>query len=211
MRWIMPTIAMAVVMPVAARTLPPKDECAAVKDFQPARQRLMAAIKARDSAALVKLVSPAISWSFGDNRGKAGFINQWGLQNGKPSKIWAELDRMAPLGCAVDKQVIYFPYLASRMPDGDSLFVTVGTNINLRAGPSKAANAITSLSWEVVTRIEMPENKPLVSDEEWTRVRTDKGLTGYVARRYLREGYDFRMVFEKEKGQWMMTAFVNGD
>jgi hypothetical protein len=207
---IMPLLLM--VIPCAnAKTFPPRDECAGVRDFQPVWQRLLTAVKARDSKALLALAADDIGWSQGDNAGKAGFAQFWRLQDGKKSRIWTELDRIVTLGCAVDGRDLTIPYLASRLPEGadhNIYLVVTGTNVNLRSGPSATANVITQLSWEVVVEVEAPRIKVA---EGWSRIQTGQGLTGYISTPYLRSADDYKAVFQHYKGQWLITAFVEGE
>jgi uncharacterized protein YgiM (DUF1202 family) len=197
-----------------AKTLPPKFECDAVKDFQPARQALLKAVKARDANALLALTSPNISWSFGDDdEGKPGFIRNWKLANpktAKTSEIWVALDEVIKLGCSVDGGDIAMPHMFFRMTGSDQgvgiMNLVTGTKVNLRSSPSKTGKIITQLNWEVVEAVESGDMA-----DGWQKVKTDAGQIGYVSSDFLRVDIDFRAIFRKEKGKWMMAAFIAGD
>ncbi len=193
---------------------PPGDECAAIRDFAPVRAALKKAVATRNAVALLNITSPTIVWGFGDVNGtRSTFASHWGLNDPKKAKtsaIWAEMDAVMKLGCAVDDGMIAMPHMFWRLPANDigpATFLVTGTRVNLRAAPDLKARVLGALSWEVV--------EDMGGDEKgaagWRKVRTKDGRQGYIRQDFLRDGYDYRIIFAREKGRWRITAFVAGD
>ncbi len=195
------------------KTLPPKQECHAVADFAQARAAFEKSVATRDAAALLRMTSPAIQWSFGDDAGRTAFAKNWNLNDPKKaaaSKIWAELDKIVKLGCAVEDDMIAYPHMFWRVEgigNNSPAYLVTGTKVNLRAAPNVKTKSVGLLSWEVVDEI-APDPKAAVG---WILVRTDTGLRGYIRQDYVRSDYDYRVIFMKTGGVWEMTAFIAGD
>jgi hypothetical protein len=65
------------------------------------------------------------------------------------------------------------------------------------------------LDYSVVEAVADDPSAP--TPEEWQRVRTAGGRTGYVSARYLRSPIDHRALFEFRAGRWWLVAYVAGD
>jgi hypothetical protein len=71
-------------------------------------------------------------------------------------KLWRELDRVLPLGCAVQAGNLVMPsLLAHDFGDADpfGLLLVTGARVAMRAGPNAAALPLRLLSWTMVTPV----------------------------------------------------------
>jgi hypothetical protein len=193
-----------------AKQFPPRDECLSIDGYFDLRQKFEDIVKRRDAKALLAMVSPAISWSFGDDAGgKDGFGKYWSLETGKASPIWVELDQIVRLGCFVqgpDNPTMphFFGQDAGGTSPGGSALV-LGPAVNLRAEPTTASASLRKINWEVVTTQETS------ADGKWTKVKDAGGKTGYIRNDYLRGDLDYRIGFERKDKGWVISFFIAGD
>jgi hypothetical protein len=189
-----------------SRTLPPKDESGRDAQFAAFFAKFRETVKQRDTAALLRVVSPVIKNSFGGNDGAAEFREMWEIE--KPgSEVWPVLDRLLGLGGAwFDPNLYCAPYLFQKFPNDLDAFehaVVVGTGVRLRENASLAARVRAGLSFEIVRVIEM--------GEEWTEVRTLGGTNGFIASQYIYSPVGYRACFQKSGAEWRMTILIAGD
>ena len=209
-RTITAALLLTAAVPAAAERLPPRNECVADPSFAAFHARLRVIVERRDAAALLAIVPADIRASFGPDNGKAAFVRQWRLSGPAASRspIWAELARMLPLGCAVERGQPSIPYLYQRVPQARDPFETLvvtGTRVSLRAAPSAGSRSIAMLDHEILTIVQPNATRG------WAHVRTDDGRSGWVARGLLRSPVDYRALFGRQHGRWMMEALVAGD
>jgi hypothetical protein len=192
-----------------AKQIPPKDECLSIDGYFDLRQNFEGMVKRRDAKAFLAMVSPAVSWSFGDPGGKDAFAKSWKLETGKASPIWAELDQIVRLGCfnqGTDNPTMphFFGQDTGADSPGGSALV-LGPAVNLRAQPTTASASLRKINWEVVTTLEAS------ADGLWTKVKDADGKTGYIRNDYLRGDLDYRIGFERKDKGWVISFFVAGD
>ncbi len=190
----------------AAAKLPPADECGAEPRFHAFRTELADAVARRDSRLLLRVVSDDVKFSFGDDHGKAGFIANWKLDQEASSPIWAELAEVLRLGCFREKDYAASPYLFGRMPEGHDPFETVVATrpgAAVHAEPRAASKVIARLDWDVLTSKD-------AGAKPWVKVQLPTG-EGFVRADEVRSPIDYRAIFEKKNGRWMLTTFVAGD
>lgn len=192
--------------PAAAFT--PLETCNRLPGVAQFRAALIRAIRARDTAAFVALSAPRVKLDFGDGAGRAELRKRLSGADGR--KLWAELDRIVPLGCAVQGRNLIMPSIFEHEwgdVDPFDVMVVTGANVTLRAGPSATARPIRTLSWALV--------EPLSADDFEKAFRQVKvhggGPTGYIAANLLRSPLDYRMVASRVQGQWKIDAFLAGD
>jgi hypothetical protein len=189
--------------------IPPKDECLAIDGYFDLRQKLEDIVKRRDAKAFLAMVSPSISWNFGGETTKEGFIKEWKLDSGKASPIWAELDQIIRLGCfsqGPDNPTMpHFFGQNTGSDDAGIAALVLGPAVNLRAEPTTASTSLRKLNWEVVMRVEDS------ADEKWTKVKTADGKTGYIRNDYLRGDIDYRIGFDRKDKGWVISFFIAGD
>lgn len=198
----------AIALPVTAHAdkLPPRDECAADASLAAFRKAFAAAVQARDAKALLAMTAPDIEFEIGEASTRMGFAKEWALDTPAKSKLWAELDAILPLGCALDPGLASMPYMYARMPPNrENVDAIPGRpRVNLRVAPALDAKVVRLLDWDLLTVID--ESHP-----GWTHVKLDDSTEGYVSSDLIRNAYSYRALFKKRGGKWMMTAFVAGD
>lgn len=194
------------------KKLPPVDEAAKDPSFFVFRSRLIEAVAAHDAGQIVSLLSPKIMNNFGGNGGIDEFKQQWRPED-KESKLWVELGRVLSLGGKFMQDGGFAaPYYYAAWPDDGSIdafewVAIVGANIRVREKADANSAVIGRLSFELVRIEEQQDGAP----EEWTKVKLADGSKGFVATRFTGSGVGWRAVFDKENGEWRMTAFVAGD
>ena len=192
-----------------ARTLPARDECTSLSGFTQFRARLEAAVARRDTAFLLSIVDPKITFNFGGGSGQAAFAWEWKLKGREPSPIWQELAQMLLLGCASDEGTASMPYLFSRFPDDLDAFeggvVVVKPGARLWTRPN-ARPTLTIPLWTVIEQSEVPGER-----ESWRKVTLPGGRSGFARNADVRSPIDYRVIFERRKGRWVMTSFIAGD
>jgi hypothetical protein len=197
------------------RKLYPVDEAAKDPAFFTFRARLIQAVQRRDATYLLSILSPKISNSFGGSEGVAEFKEMWKPELSQ-SKVWTELAKVLSLGGAFDKDGSFSaPYLHARWPetegDGFEVGVIVGENVRVRATPQITASVIQNLSFDIVDVPDWQTAKARGEKRNWVKIKLSDGQTGYVAEEFIRSPIDYRAVFEKKDGRWLMTAFIAGD
>lgn len=194
----------------APTRLPPTDQCASEPGFGKFRDALKRAVDARDGDDLLALLAPDVLVNFGGESGRDAFARQWDLKAGVPDDLWKQLGAILVLGCAKSTGALVMPSLAMQFDsDADEdvfdKMVVISSATALRALPDAASAPVASLSWDVVTALERRHQ------DDWVRVQLADGRKGWVATSTLRSPLDYRAIFEKRGGRWMITAFVAGD
>lgn len=191
--------------PRSAVTLRPVDQAAMQPDFFTFRARLQTAIAARDDAALLAAVDPAIQLSFGGDDGIEELKKQ--LRDPKGT-MWADLGAALALGGTFSSATTFTaPYVFAAWPDGVDSFECVavlGDRVRVRQTLAADSAVVGTASYEIVQRIPLDRDEPV-------RVRLASGVTGFVAAPFVRSPIDRRAIFERIGGRWVMRAFVAGD
>ncbi|MEO5586375.1 MAG: hypothetical protein ABIQ81_01635 [Novosphingobium sp.] len=196
----------AATVPVTTGRFTPLETCNRLPGAAAFRTALAAAVRQRNAAALVALASPNVKLDFGDGSGAAELRQR--LAGAEGRKLWRELDRIVPLGCAVQQGNLAIPSMFThdfRALDPFDIMVVTGVRVPLRATAGPAARPLRLLSWTVVT--------PLSGDDSakpYRRVRLGR-QTGYVEAAKLRSPLDYRMIVSRGWGGWKIDAFLAGD
>lgn len=192
-----------------AEPLPPVDEAVRQPGFFSFRAQLMKTVAARDTQALLSIVSPHVRSSFGGDDGIDEFRRSWALDSAG-SRFWQEMAAVLALGGSFQGPHRFVaPYTYSEWPVTEDAFThvaVIGSNVNVRAEPRLGAAVIGSASFETLRSLE-----PGGETGNWTHVMLPDGRAGYIANRYIRSPVDYRAIFEKEYGRWWLTVFVAGD
>lgn len=197
--------AFALTPPAGAQTLPPRDECGANAEFARFRADLLDIIVRRDRARLLAILSDDIRFSFGSEVGDHDFAAEWGLATPETSGLWTALANTLVLGCARDDGRMVSPYLFSRMPGGVDPYFSGVARPGARLSAARSDEGEGPLiSWAIIEE---------VADEAdgWSRVRLADGRSGYVESGEVLRTLDYRAIFERRNGRWLMTAFIAGD
>ena len=187
--------------------LPPRDGCAQDASFKLFRSELVAAIAKKDAERLLSLTANDIEFSFGDGAGKADFIANWKLARPEESAIWAHLAEALQLGCGAVGDYLGAPSMFIDFPETLDAFdhvVAAGTGITAHAEPRAGSQVLAWLDWHILPTIEEEGG-------DWVKVRLADDRPAYVKRDEVRSPLDYRAIFQKRDGRWLMTAFVAGD
>lgn len=204
-------IAFAIAAALAAATpaqLPPVDRCQGEAGFDQFRAALSDAVARKDPAALRRLVADDVRSNFGGDGSWDEFASTWGLDEPQKSELWKEMQEVMALGCArTGDGGRVFPGLFEDMGDEADPFelVVVRPGAPLHAAPDKNASATRTLDWASALAIEGP------APENWVKVRSLSGETGWVESDFVISPLDYRLVSEIRDGRWRVTAFVAGD
>lgn len=196
----------ATTVPTSAGRFTPLETCNRLPGAAAFRASLASAVRRRDARALVGLASPHVKLDFGEGSGTAELRRRLAGPEGR--KLWGELDRILPLGCAAQQGNLAIPGIFARdFGDLDpfDMMVVTGARVPLFAAPRARSRALRLLSWVVV--------KPLSGDDfakPYRRVQIGR-QTGYVATEKLRSPLDYRIVAGRTRGQWKIDAFLAGD
>lgn len=202
----------------AAQVAPlvPRDDGARDPSFLTFRGRLLEALAARDTAAVLGAFAPDARLSFGDAPpGPAGVRAVWlGARRYDGLSLWPTLARVVGTGSVRSPEgLLTAPYTYDGLPAGLDAFthgVVVGENVTVRAAPSSEAEALTRLSYAIVLVAEWGYSDDPAA-RLWHRVRLADGREGYVAGEYLWSPVGYRAGFEKRDGRWQIVFFVAGD
>lgn len=201
------------------RYLRPVDEGKNDASFNAFREKLIAAVKKRDTKYLVSVLDRNVKASFGGDDGIEDFKRFWKIESPN-TKLWDELLKVLTNGGKFSREgtTVLFaaPYSYSHFPEELDMFeyqVIFGSNVNLRAKPDEKAEIITRLSYNIV-KVDFLKSVTDPKDETrflWKRIETLGGKSGFVKAEFVRSPIDFRAIFEKKNGRWKLISFVAGD
>jgi len=193
--------------PVAGgRTLAFADEGTRDASFVAYRDRLLAAVRARDAKGVSALADPKIRTSFGGDGGRAGLEKVLA----RPG-MFEELELILTLGGSFQGEgdtAFWAPYVYSAYPDEQDAFSTlavIGDDIPLHESPDAGSTVIATLSRNIVERLSEPGD-----DGPWQKVKAGEKV-GFVETKFLRSPIDYRAGFNKFAEGWRMTGLVAGD
>jgi hypothetical protein len=176
-----PAHASFAVPPNAPGQYKPRDDCAAIADATPFLAKVKFAVAARDVEAFAALASPEILLDFGGGSGRDELRRRFA----PGSKMWAELDKIMALGCAIgeDTGALVIPwFFAQDLGDADpfSTVVALSSSVPLLAKPVRTARIRKILNWQLVALHEGISTPPgyaaaSVIDSDWSGyVQTDR-------------------------------------
>lgn len=184
------------------------DTCGKLPGAAAFRAKLERAVKARNVEALVGLTAPDVRLDFGGGEGHDQLRDR--LTGEQGAKLWHELDRILPLGCADDEGMMVLPSIFALDfgdIDGFEVMVVTGKLVPLMPNASRSGTPLRLLSGVLV--------EPLSGDDferPFRHVRiTGTELEGYVATDKLRSPIDYRMGANRTDGAWKIDFFLAGD
>ena len=184
----------------------PRDTCGDLKGAAEFRQALAAAVEGRDADALVALAAEDVKLDFGGGTGRAELKKRLTAED---RMLWRELGELLTLGCSANKQGgLTIPwYFDQSIPDVDPMMgmIVTGENVPLLSAPDEEAEAVATLSWDVV---EIDAMKP---DDAFQKVETKDGKRGFIATDMLRSLIDYRILASSRNGNWRIVSLVAGD
>ncbi len=175
---------------------------------------LQAAAEGRDGD-MRRYIAPDITVSFGTSSGRAAFFEIW--KDPDAPEPWGRfldtLDAVVGEGAAASQggRVLEFPHYAHITdPDVDPYRLAwIDEGAVVRRKPSARAEQINTGGTRAVECAVL-----LCRDqhEGWTAVRVATGGFGYVQSGMIRPVLaQYRAVFEKRGGRWVLTVLVQGD
>lgn len=201
--------------PPAPTRLTPVDEASKDPSFVQFRNELKDVIARKDAAKLFHYLASDIQLSFGGDYGGPAFHKMWKPFD-KDTKVWAALALIvdnggkfiAPGGFAA-------PYAYAAFPeDLDAFSYVVVTNpaAALREKPNANARAIRRLDHDLLEVVSSSgKMQHEAGPNDWDEVKTAAGERGYVLSSDVRSPVEYRAIFERRKGKWVIQTLIAGD
>lgn len=185
----------------------PRNDCGQESGGRAFRDKLAHAALANDAEAIAALASPNIKLGFAGDDGRERFLAE--LKN-PDGKLMAEIKRLLPLGCAVSKEgsLVAPWYFAQDMGDIDGYAATIvtGEDVPLHAAADATSPVRRRISWDLVEL-----NAGLYPERDFQQVEAADGTKGFMPTAKLRSLLDYRLLADREDGEWKITAIVAGD
>lgn len=207
-------VAEAAVAPTPAATpltrgkYAPRDECGELEGARAFRDRFEAAVRARDTDALVALAAADIILDFGGGGGATELRRQLEDPSGL---LWNELTELPALGCAVDERgELTIPWFFAQdfgEIDPYEILLVIGEDVPVRATADPASRQLDSVSWDIVSV--SPE--PVGRNDKFHPVVLADGRHGYIEAARLRHLLDYRLIAASRNGKWGITVLIAGD
>jgi hypothetical protein len=192
--------------PLAKGKWAPRDTCGAVDGAGAFRQRLAAAVEARDADALIALAADDIKLDFGGGEGTAELRARLADEG---RELWNELDALMALGCSANEQGgITIPwYFDQDLGEADpyAAMLVIGEDVPVLTAPRPTAERLDAISWDLVEAASFNPELP------FQEIKMAGGRTGFIATDKLRSLIDYRLMASNRNGRWWITAFVAGD
>lgn len=201
---------------------PPRNEVNKDSSLRVFTDTLQAVVARKDAPALVKLLSPTVKVaSNGAANGIKGFKEIYAPQF-PAGQVWKNLQEVIALGGVFTgkaNQEFIFPYAAYRdgknkICDGCGRCVTImGPDVHLRKKADRTSASVGQLNYDVVKIATDPVSKVKGgSEDNWVYVQTFDGKTsGWVRNDLTWDVCDYRLLLEKQKGKWLIKAFIAGE
>jgi hypothetical protein len=191
----------------APGSYPPRDDCSKQAGWTDFRARLADAVARRDADLLVSLTEPDVQLDFGGGSGTQELRKRLDAPN---YRLWDELTKILPLGCAYADGSAAMPWLFLNAPANadpyEAMWVT-GSAVPLREEASPTARQVGKLDWAIVNV--GPYNEP---NPKFLKVTDPQSkASGYVDAKSLRSLIDYRLIAESKDGNWRITALIAGD
>ena len=154
------------------------------------------------------MLAPDVLVNFGGASGRAAFDQEWDLAEPDDRNVWGQLAKALRGGCARSDAARVIPSLLIQLEPyaeedlADRVLILPGAKLYESIGV--AAKDSRTTPWAVATVVSR------VAD--WgTGVRLADGREGYIPDDDLYALPDYRLIIERRRGKWMITAFVAGD
>jgi hypothetical protein len=193
---------------LAAASYPPRDDCTSLPGWNDFREKLGAAVAARDADALAALADPDVRLDFGGGAGTAELRRRLDAAD---HRLWDELAALLPLGCGPQEGGgAAMPWIYASGPEVEDPFsalLVLGPAVPAHAEGRPDSPVTARLNWAIVTT-------PGASGpgKAFTKVTLPDGEgTAYVASDRLRSFVDYRLLATRTVQGWRITALVAGD
>lgn len=188
------------------RTIPPpKNEAGRDKTLVAFIAHAKDVAKRKDRDALLAMLAPDVSPGQRGTPGPNGFFTAWELSD-PDSSVYPLLTQILSLtGVWVGEQYCA-PYVGVLFPielDAWKHHVVLNPDVKLRETAAANGKVLANLAYNIVE----------VSDRtaEWTKVKTESGLVGYVPAGYTYSPAAYRACFAKNAaGEWKIQSLASG-
>jgi hypothetical protein len=184
----------------------PRDACGNLPGARAFREKLAAAVLARDADAIGALASEDIRLGFGGDDGRKRLVARLKAPDGKFMHALAQL---LQLGCAPSEGGLTIPWSFAQDHgdvDSHSAMLVTGVDVPLQAAADAGSPVRQRLSWNLVTL-----DQGLLAGKPFQQVTTLTGGQGYMATDKLRALIDYRLLATRRDETWQITALVAGD
>ncbi|MEO0343242.1 MAG: SH3 domain-containing protein [Pseudomonadota bacterium] len=203
----------------------PVDEAQADVELRTFRDQLLEAVVTRDIDYIVSIAAPDILLDFGSGMGQEELRlrltegRRFYSEDENPEDyirhreaLWLGFESALRLGGVYDaenREFVAPHYFAADLGDlsYDPFFTyfTIAQNVTVRDRPNRYGTVIDRLDYELVERLDGGDGT------SYARVQLERGRTGWVHKDLLRSAVDYRAIFEKHDGKWIMTVLIAGD
>jgi hypothetical protein len=196
----------------------PVDEAKRAPGLADFRNKLEAAVKKKDKAAVLSMLAPNVRTT-GNQQGVDAFAKAWNLDDPN-SRFWTDMATILRQGGSFGLQggntTFTAPHVFGRLPqnlDPAQYGVISGERVNIRKTPDRQGETVTRLTYDVVKLAPNPNPKTETIDGEthpWVPIILPDGQTGYVYGRYIRQANGLHAAFERVNNEWKLTYFGEG-
>lgn len=209
-------------IPLQNGSFEPIDQASLNPHFLNFRDSLIQALEEEDTEFLLDHMGSKIAMSFDMEQGREEFIADWNLDDSTAtSSIWKVLLETVQTGGLFSSSEFNFfitPYtFLLDVEDPYMHKAIVGTEVRIRDRPGLGSSVLGSLNYEVVEILPLGPEETLVEESiggethKWEKVKTSRGIIGYVYGKFLKSPLDFRAFFTFQHDKWILTTFVAGD
>lgn len=215
--WKALVLAVVLATPVAAAVperMEPVDQLAENAELAALVATLLKACDEKDFRPFEAALAPDLIVSYAGFEGIEGLREIFRLDE-PDTAFWNEFRTAVQLGGVFQGPDRFTtPYVSALWPetedDGSQHIVAVGPRTSLYDRPADDAKIIADVTQRVLMRDEDRTAEPFGPPDGWSRVR-DGDSVGYVRWSESRSPIDYRVVFERLDGRWLITAFVAGN
>lgn len=201
---------------------PPRNEVNRDSSLKVFVDTLKAVIGRREAPALLKLLSPDVQVASNGATNKVkGFKEMYAPQY-PSSPVWKNLQEVIALGGVFTKKdghEFIFPYAAHRETGNKSCngcgrcITIIAPDVHVRKKADRLSASVGQLNYDIVRVAVEPLSKVRGGNSDnWVYIQTFNGkITGWVRNDLTWDICDYRLILEKKKGKWQISAFLAGD
>ena len=182
---------------------PPKDETGTDKTLVAFFAKFKTDLKTKNRDALLAALAPNVDAGLRDMRGPNAFFTAWGLSD-PDSAVYGVLTQILSMPGVWSGEQFCGPYVGVQFPadlDPSKHQVVLNPNLKVREDKSAKSKVVATISYEIVQVLER--------SAEWTKVRLQSGVEGYIQIAYLYSPAGYRACFSKDaEGLWHLQSLA---
>lgn len=182
---------------------PPKDESSKDKPLTAFLTKLKDVLKRKDRDGLLALLAPEIDAGLRTMVGPNAFFTAWGLSDPN-SSVYGVLSQILSMPGVMVGEQYCAPYVSAQFPsdlDRSKHQVVLNPNVKVHEANTTTSKVVATLSYEIVQVLER--------GPEWTKVRTQAGIDGYIPIAYLYSPAGYRACLGKNaEGMWQVQSLA---